>query len=138
MGVSQTLTELRKTFWIPKGRVTVKSVLNTCTTCKRIHSHSYKTPRPPQLLTERVNFSYPFESTGIDYTEAITVTLNDVTFKIYIVLFTCSATRVISLDIVEDLTTGAFVAAFRRFCAKHNIPRVIWTDNAHILKVVKR
>ena len=134
MGVSQTLTELRKTFWVPKGRVTVKSVLNTCTTCKRIHSHSYKTPSPPQLPTERVNFSYPFESTGIDYTAAINISLNDVTFKVYIVLFTCSATRAISLDVVEDLTTGAFVAAFRRFCAKHNIPRVVWTDNALYFK----
>ena len=28
MGVSQTLTEIRKTYWIPKGRFTAKSILN--------------------------------------------------------------------------------------------------------------
>ena len=134
MGISQTLNELRKNYWIPKGRVSVKSVLNTCTICKRIHSHSYKTPGPPQLPNERVNFSYPFETTGIDYTGAVNLNLNNLVLKSYVVLFTCTATRAVALDVVPDLTTESFISCFRRFSSKYNTPRVVWSDNALYFK----
>lgn len=134
MGVSQTLNEIRKMYWIPKGRAVVKSVLKDCVICKRIHSHSFKTPNPPNLPVERVTYQYPFYSTGIDYTSNLTVTINKISIKVYIVLFTCSATRAISLDIVEDMTAGSFLAAFRRFCARNNTPKIIWSDNALYFK----
>lgn len=130
MGVNQTLAEIRKDFWIPRGKATVKTILKDCVICKRIHSHSFKTPNPPQLPVERVNLDFPFSSTGIDYTSSVTVTLNKSNIKVYIVLFTCSASRAISLDLVEDLTAESFLAAFRRFCAKQNTPKIVWTDNA--------
>lgn len=130
MGANQTLAEVRKEFWIPKGKATVKTILKDCVTCKRIHAHAFKTPNPPQLPVERVTLDSPFSSTGIDYTSSVTVTFNKSNIKVYIVLFTCSASRAISLDLVEDLTAESFLAAFRRFCARYNTPKTVWTDNA--------
>lgn len=134
LGVPQTLTTLRQNFWIPKGRITVKSILNKCNTCKRIQTRPYKTPDPPDLPTERVTLTRPFKTVGIDYTGALTIKLGDKEHKVYIVLFTCASSRAVSLDIVEDLTANSFISAFRRFCAKHSTPTTVWTDNALYFK----
>ena len=134
MGISRTLTEVRKTYWIPRGRNTVKSVLDQCVTCKKQHSHSFKTPSPPDLPKERVNLEIPFEAIGVDYTGSITVSLNGQDLKMYIVLFTCAASRAIVLDIVEDLTADSFILAFRRFCANYSIPQLVMSDNATYFK----
>lgn len=45
-----------------------------------------------------------------------------------------SATRAISLDVVEDLTTDSFIAAFLGFCAKFVVPKIIWSDKALYLQ----
>ena len=134
MGISQTLNELRKTYWIPKGRATVKSVLEDCKSCKRINARPFKTPNPPDLPVERVKCLKPFTTVGIDYTGALNVTFSSVLTKVYIVLFTCPASRAICLDIVEDLSAESFVAAFRRFCARYDVPKNVWCDNATYFK----
>lgn len=134
MGVAQTLNTIRKVFWIPKGRRTVKSLIGSCITCRRIHARPFKTPDPPDLPEERVTLNRPFETTGIDYTGAVNVHFKDTNFKVYIVLYTCVSSRAISLDVVDDLTTESFLNSFKRFCAKHSTPTTIWTDNALYFK----
>ena len=42
LGTSHTLAEIRNTYWIPKGRPTVKTVLKKCSLCRRLQGESYQ------------------------------------------------------------------------------------------------
>lgn len=50
------------------------------------------------------------------------------TIKAYIALFVCFATKAVHLEIVSDLTTSAFFAAFRRFTARRGKCSDIFSD----------
>ena len=44
-GVSHTLSAIRREFWIPQGRTTVRNVLLNCRRCRRHQGGPYKMPR---------------------------------------------------------------------------------------------
>ena len=48
-GTNSTLTAIRQTFWIPKARQRIKSLLCTCTICKRHNGKPYSVPDPLPL-----------------------------------------------------------------------------------------
>ena len=48
----------------------------------------------------------------------------------YLLIFTCQAIRSIHIDIVQDLSTKAFIRAFIRFCNSYGLPSYIFSDNA--------
>lgn len=50
--------------------------------------------------------------------------------KAYVALFICLATKAIHLELVSDLTTAAFLAAFRQFIARRGLCRNVYSDNA--------
>ncbi|XP_060600228.1 uncharacterized protein LOC132753737 [Ruditapes philippinarum] len=66
-GVSQTLSETRQRFWIPRGRATIRSVLKSCRVCRRVEGGPYKLPSMAPLPRERVTETTPFSSVGLDY-----------------------------------------------------------------------
>lgn len=89
LGVSQTLSMVRHTYWIPQGRSEVKRVLRRCTICKRHEGGPYRMPIMPPLPRKRVNESSPFTYTGVDYFGPIYVKTDGVTKKVWVCLFTC-------------------------------------------------
>lgn len=130
-GISTTVCSIRQRFWICSIRQQVKSVLRRCATCKKMFAAPYSTPDHAPLPDFRVTYSHPFTYTGVDYTGAIPARdRDDKVIKCYISLFTCAASRAIHLEVVEDLTTGEFTQACRRFVSHHSIPRVMLSDNA--------
>ena len=131
-GLSETLSQLRTEYWIPRGRQTVKDIINKCVLCKRVAGRAYKYPGPPPLPDFRVNLVEPFHTTGVDYTGAIQLskTLSGFPQKFYICLFTCSSTRAIHLELARDLKADTFLLLFRRFCARRSMPRHLISDNA--------
>lgn len=66
-GVKETLTEIRRKYWIVKGRSLVRSIIHRCVVCKRHEGASFRTPMPPALPTFRVQEQPPFTFTGVDY-----------------------------------------------------------------------
>ena len=52
------------------------------------------------------------------------------TEKYYVCLFTCSTTRNVNLEIVDDMKTDQFLLAFRGHCAVYGTPSWILCDNA--------
>ncbi|MCP9265020.1 Pao retrotransposon peptidase family protein [Dirofilaria immitis] len=52
-GILHTISELRRLYWIPKGRAEVKRVLNKCYGCKRWKAKSFKLPRMPDYHASR-------------------------------------------------------------------------------------
>ncbi len=49
--------------------------------------------------------------------------------KAHVCLFICFSTRAIHLELVSDLSTEAFLAAFRRFAARRGCPEEVHSDN---------
>jgi len=44
------------------------------------------------------------------------------------VIFTCTTTRAIHLELVTDISSEAFLMAFHRFACLHGHPNVCWSD----------
>ena len=136
-GVKATLKEVRSKYWITKGRQRVKRVLRNCTTCKRYEGKPFKYPPPPQLPEYRVRGNFAFSSIGTDLAGPLftrfTVKCRD-TFKVWIVIFTCTLTRALQLEIMQDMSTEQFLLAFRRFISRRGRPHLVISDNARTFK----
>ena len=117
-GTNSVVTAIRQTFWIPKVGQHVRSLLRSCTICKRHGGRPYPLPDSPPLPEMRMCDVAPFTVTGIDFTGALYVQMNGVESKVYICLFTCATTRGVHLEIVTDLTTDTFLLALRRFASR--------------------
>jgi hypothetical protein len=126
-GVRDTLTELRQTSWILKGRQVVKKILARCSTCNRVNRKPYDQPTGP-LPVDRCTMSPPFDVTGVDF--AGPVYLRGSNAKSWICLFTCAVTRALHLELVQTLTAVGFLMAFDRFVSRFGICRIVYSDNA--------
>ena len=73
------LSELRKEHWMPRGKSCIKQNLYYCVTCRRLNSRLYNYSKSPNLPLSRVDDSYPFICTGIDYTGAFIVEVSIMT-----------------------------------------------------------
>ena len=124
-GVNATVTSLRQKYWIPSARQVVKSILRRCVTCRRVIGKPYSRPEPPPLPSVRTRQCRPFEVTG-----ALHIKTPDGSGKVYVCLFTCSVTKAIHLEIVNDLSVEKFLQALRRFAARKSLPRTMLSDNA--------
>ncbi|GFW28513.1 integrase catalytic domain-containing protein [Trichonephila clavipes] len=136
-GVSATLTQLRKKYWIPKGRQLVKTMIRICLVCKK-YSAKPADQLSGQLPRDRITQSPPFQIVGIDFTGAILVKDNQGTRKSYVSLFTCAVTRALHLELVSDMSTKCFLLALRRFLARRGNCKVIYSDNARTFKAAER
>ena len=47
----------------------------------------------------------------------------------YVAVFVCMVVKAVHLEVVSDLTTAAFLAAFRRFVARRGLCKVVYSDN---------
>ncbi|GFW76611.1 integrase catalytic domain-containing protein [Trichonephila clavipes] len=136
-GVSATLTQLRKKYWIPKSRQLVKTMIRICLVCKKYSA------KPADLLSgqlprDRITQSPPFQSVRIDFTGAILVKDNQGTRKSYVSLFTCAVNHAVHLELVSDMSTKCFLLALRRFLARRGNCKVIYSDNTRTFKAAER
>ena len=129
-GVGHVVAFMRQKWWIPRMRQAVKRVQYRCVTCKRLQGKPYMTPDNPPLPKMRVTKTDPFKCIGIDYTGAIAIKSSNVDAKCYIVLFTCTTTRAVHLEVVDNLSSDSFLHIFRRFVSRKGYPEMIWSDNA--------
>ena len=131
LGVASTLNRLRTCcYWLPKGRATIKQVLSDCITCKKINAFSFRYPRVTDFIKDKVNFTKPFQHTGVDYTGHFFVKMGDVVSKFYLLVFTCLSIRAIHLELVPSMSTSDFLLAFVKFCNIYNAPFSLYSDNA--------
>ena len=137
-GVKDTLTELRSRYWIPKGRQMVKTLLRKCTVCSKIQGRPYSAPAVPDLPGFRVENSYPFANTGVDFAGPLYVKNvfggESKMHKVYIVLYTCASTRAVHLDLVPSLDAQSFIRSLKRFFPRRGVNQLFISDNAKTFK----
>ncbi|XP_044317752.1 uncharacterized protein LOC123038125 [Drosophila rhopaloa] len=83
--------------------------------------------------TDRVNTTSAFMVTGLYFCGPFcykTGVRSKVPVKTYVCVFICFATKAIHLELVQDLSTQAFLGALKRFILTRGKPARIWSDNA--------
>jgi len=128
-GIGATLTALRQSYWIPAAQRFIKSLQRNCVICHKVSGNPYPAPVPAPLPTIRTQDVHPFTYTGVDFSGALYVRHGGKEIKVYLSLFTCATTRVLHLDIIQDLSTETFVLAFRKFAARRSLPDIMVSDN---------
>lgn len=90
------------------------------------------------LPAVRFEPSRPFSAAGLDYAGPIPVLFSKgrgaKTTEGYVAIFVCLVVRAIHVEIVSDLTTKAFLAAYARFVARRGLCAVLYSDNATTFK----
>ena len=130
-GVAETLVQVRSKYWIVKGRQTVKNIISKCVVCRKLESRPYGMPPTSQLPGFRSSDEFAFTSIGVDFD---IYHKSDNMNKAYIVLYTCASSSTVHLDLVQRLTTEAFVRSFKRFIARRGIPSLVVSDNGSNFK----
>ena len=130
-GVPQTLTYIRKEFWLLKGRKAVQTVLHRCNQCRRVEGKSFPLPPHPPLPDFRTQRSRAFSATGLDFTGPFSVRDMDGVslIKVYVLLLTCAATRCVHLEVTRSLGVKDFIMALERFYSFRGIPTHFESDN---------
>lgn len=131
-GKQSTLAYTRRKYWIINGKRAVQSIIHKCIKCVR-----YRAQTAQQLMGElpapRVTPSQPFSHTGVDYAGPIPIRTTkgrgNKSYKGYIAIFVCLATKAIHLEVVSDMSTETFIAAFKRFTARRGPCTHMYSDN---------
>ncbi|XP_043494166.1 uncharacterized protein LOC122519065 [Polistes fuscatus] len=128
-----TSSYLMSQVWILSRNRLVKSAIRSCITCQRARpqlAHQLM----GELPVDRVVGSRAFANSGLDYAGPVQVRMSkgrgNRSSKGYIALFVCFATRAIHLELVSDLTSESFIAAYRRFVGRRGICQTLYSDNA--------
>ena len=128
LGPEYVLSNIRKTYWIIKGRSTIKQVARRCTLCQRRKAKSMQ-PKMSDLPFSRLEaMKPPFSSTGIDLFGPITIKQRRARIKRWGALFSCFTTRAIHLEVVEGLDTDSFIGSLQRFVNRRGKPEEIYSD----------
>jgi hypothetical protein len=132
-GAQTTLASIRQIFWPCVGRSIVRSVINKCVTCFR-SAPKLSNAVMGNLPESRVSIlERPFEKCGVDYAGPMYYKegqrKNSRLIKCFIAIFVCFATKAVHIELVGDLTTEAFLNAFKRFISRRGRPSDISSDN---------
>jgi hypothetical protein len=107
-GVGLIMSKVREEYWIPKLRTLAKKVLSHCYGCKRFHTAPEPSPPQGNLPKERTEGMTPFEVVGVDYAGPIYYRSKKNEDKSYILIYTCSLTRGLHLELLPNLSSGKF------------------------------
>ena len=134
-GVTLTMAKVRETHWIPRLRRLTKKVIKGCWGCKRFQAQAYQSPPPGNLPLTRTQGETPYQAIGVDFAGPIKYRLTQKTEgKAYLVLYTCSLTRGVYLDLLPSLETSKFLTSLKGFIARRGRPQVIYSDNGSTFK----
>lgn len=85
------------------------------------------------LPAHRVRTSRPFSKTGVDFCGPIFIRegrrRGTKHVKAYVAVFVCMTIKAVHLEVVSDLTTDAFLNAFKRFISRRGKPTDVFSDN---------
>ena len=87
-------------------------------------------PKPGPLPKDRTEKFFPFEVTGTDSAGPIYYkTKKKIELKAYILLFSCSVTRAVHIELVSSLITTKFIKSFKRLISRRGKPKILYSDN---------
>ncbi|XP_036329719.1 uncharacterized protein LOC118741854 [Rhagoletis pomonella] len=125
-----TICAVRQTYWVPRLRSLLRSVISSCQVC-RLNKAAPVAPLMGPLPVDRLTaYVRPFSYSGLDYFGPLTVTVRRSTEKRWVALFTCLTVRAVHLELAHDLSTDSCIIAIRNFINRRGVPVRIRSDNA--------
>lgn len=108
-------------FWITNGKRRVASVLFGCFKCRRLRGKP-QNQIMADLPSDRITQAQPFTYVGVDVFGSWSVVTHrtrggQASNKRWAVLFTCLTIRAVHIELVEEMSSSAFINALRRFVA---------------------
>lgn len=127
-GPERVFAELRRSYWILRGREAIRKYQRTCPECQRWRAQP-SIPRMADLPPAWLRLYKPaFYSTGVDCFGPMTVKIGRRQEKRWGIIFKCLTTRAVHLDLLSSLDADAFLMALRRFIARRGKPAELWSD----------
>jgi len=122
---------IARQYWVISLRSVLHSVLINCTVCVRFDAKPTH-PFMADLPRARIQPRRSFDQVGVDYAGPLQLKESRLRksriFKIYIAVFICFTTKAVHLEVVTELSTDAFLAAFDRFVARRGLPADVYSD----------
>ena len=118
-GVDATVSRIRQHFWMPKLNKLVARIVSSCKHCKLRRGVVEEQQMAP-LPMHRLLPAPAWHSTNLDYFGPFMIrgAVNKRSRgKVYGLIFTCSVSRAVHLDIAADYTKEGLLLVLRRFIA---------------------
>ena len=129
-GTQLTMAKVREQHWVPRLRRLVKRIVKGCPGCKRLQATAVAVPPPGLLPRDRTEVSSPFQVVGVDYAGPIKFKATDKREgKAYLILYACSLTRALYLDLARSMETNEFLLSLKGLIARRGRPTTIYSDN---------
>ncbi|XP_062846427.1 uncharacterized protein LOC134325915 isoform X2 [Trichomycterus rosablanca] len=127
-GKGFTINEIRSNgYWITGLNRAVASHIHQCVTCRKLR-RPVEGQRMSDRPTERVEPSPPFTFCGMDCFGPFLTKQGRKQHKRYGLLLTCFCSRAIHIEMLEDMSTDAFINSLRCFIALRGTVRQIKCD----------
>ena len=129
-GVALTMTHVRARHWVPRLRRLSKRVVKSCNGCRRFQASAVAKPPLGNLPWDRTEGERAFQVVGVDYAGPLTYhTKKRIEAKAYIVLYACSLTRALYLELTSTMETKEFLGSLKQLIARRGRPQKIYSDN---------
>ncbi|XP_069366373.1 uncharacterized protein [Paralichthys olivaceus] len=127
-GPERVLGEMRRRYWILRGRQAIRQHQHQCQDCQKWRAKPV-IPKMADLPPARLRLSKPpFWSTGMDCFGPFTVKIGRRTEKRWGILFKCLTTRCVHLELLNSMDADTFLMAFRRFVSRRGKPFELLSD----------
>ncbi|XP_065102634.1 uncharacterized protein [Paramisgurnus dabryanus] len=127
-GPDRVFAELRRYYWILRGRQAIKKHQRECVECQKWRAKPI-VPIMADIPSARLRLNQPpFFSTGVDCFGPFIVKIGRRSEKRWGIIFKCLTTRCIHLDLLNSIDSDAFLLALRRFIARRGTPSEILSD----------
>ena len=88
------------------------------------------TPPPGKLPVDRTEGSEAFEVVGVDFAGPLKYRKSKKQEgKAYLIVYACSLTRALHLEVLTTMETTEFLGSLKRFIARRGRPKKIYSDN---------
>ena len=129
-GQDNMVLRSRKRAWIVKARRIAKVVKENCFRCKLLYKKTMNQKMGP-MPEHRVGPSPVFYSTAVDLFGPLTIrdaVKKRTRAKAWGVIFTCTATSAVCLELTESYSMDSFLQALVRFTCAHGMPARFQSD----------
>ncbi|KAL3979043.1 ATP-binding cassette, subfamily B (MDR/TAP), member 9 [Sarotherodon galilaeus] len=127
-GAERVFAELRRKYWILKGREAVRRHQHYCPECKKWRGQP-DVPKMADLPPSSLRLFRPaFYSTGMDCFGPMLIKVGRCTEKRWGILFKCLTTRAVHLDLLVNMDVDSFLMSLRRFIARRGKPFELLSD----------
>ena len=119
-------------FWITGGKKLVSSIIHKCVPCRKMRGQ-LEHQKMSDLPQDRLEVAPPFTNVGVDTFGPWTVVSRRTrggssSSKRWAIMFTCLVTRAVHIEVVDEMSSAAFINALRRFVALRGKVKVFRSD----------